>query len=176
MSLPPVLSTVVCLVVLTWPALSTASYLIQLRNGRYVVASRYWQEEHTIRFETDGGVASVAESAVLQIQTIEEPPASGLPPAAEPPPAAEQPAVPQAEGQRDRGQMSQKTLEEYRQKKEAIRSQLKATLERYREAANTPNAAAKAAIQHELTAWSQQLYDLTDEVKQMNQGRLPEGW
>ena len=181
MSLPHVLSTVVCLVVLTWPALSTASYLIQLRNGRYVVASRYWQEEHTIRFETDGGVASVAESAVLHIQTIEEPPvveppAAAPPPAAPQPAAAEQPAAPQAEGQRDRGQMSQSTLEEYRQKKEEIRSQLKATLERYREAGNTPNAAAKAAIQQEITAWSQQLYDLTDEVKQKNQGRLPEGW
>ena len=91
MSLPHVLSTVVCLVALAWPALSTASYLIQLRNGRQVVASRYWQEEHTIRFETDGGVASVAESAVLHIQTIEEPPAS------EPPPAAEQHAAPTAE-------------------------------------------------------------------------------
>ena len=95
MSLPHVLSTVVCLVALAWPALSTASYLIQLRNGRQVVASRYWQEEHTIRFETDGGVASVAESAVLHIQMIEEPPAS------EPPPAAEQHAAPTAEGQRD---------------------------------------------------------------------------
>src|SRR3989454_5730490 len=56
---------------------------------RLVVASHYWQEEHTIRFETEGGVASVAESAVLHIQTIEEPPAS------EPPPAAEQHAAPQ---------------------------------------------------------------------------------
>src|SRR2546426_8011416 len=63
MSLPHVLSTAVCLVALAWSTLSTASYLIQLRNGRQVVASRYWQEEHTIRFETDGGVASVAESA-----------------------------------------------------------------------------------------------------------------
>ena len=170
MSLPHILSTVVCLVALAWPALSTASYLIQLRNGRQVVASRYWQEEHTLRFETEGGVVSVAESAVLHIQTIEELPAS------EPPPAAEQHAAPAVEGPRDQGQMSQRTLEEYRQKKEEIRSQLKATLERYREASNTPDAKAKATIQQEITAWSQQLYDLTDEVKQMNQGHLPEGW
>ena len=175
MSLPHILSTVVCLVALAWPALSTASYLIQLRNGRQVVASRYWQEEHTIRFETDGGVASVAESAVLHIQTIEDLPAEAAP-ASEPPPAAEQQAAPPAEGQRDRGQTSQLTLEKYRQKKEEIRSQLKATLERYREASNTPDAKAKATIQQEITAWSQQLYDLTDEVKQMNQGHLPEGW
>ena len=170
MSLPHVLSTVVCLVTLAWPALSTASYLIQLRNGRQVVASRYWQEEHTIRFETDGGVASVAESAVLHIQPLEELPAS------EPPPAAEQPAAPTVEGQRDQGQMSQLALEEYRQKKEEIRSQLKTTLERYREASNTHNTEAKATIQQEIAAWSKQLYDLADEVKQMNQGRLPEGW
>ena len=170
MALPHVLFTVVCLVALAWPALSTASYLIQLRNGRQVVVSRYWQEEHTIRFETEGGVASVAESAVLHIQTIEEPPAS------EPPPAAEQHAAPTAEGQRDQGQMSPLALETYRHKKEEIRSQLKATLERYREAASTHNAEAKATIQQEIAAWSKQLYDLTDEVTQMNQGRLPEGW
>lgn len=170
MSLPHVLSTVVCLVALAWPALSTASYLIQLRNGRQVVASRYWQEEHTIWFETDGGVASVAESAVLHIQTIEEPSAS------EPPPAAERQAAPQAEDQRDRGQMSPLALETYRQKKEEIKAQLDATIERYREASNTHNAEAKATIQREITAWSKQLYDLAEEVKQMNQGRLPEGW
>src|SRR5262245_36183992 len=61
MSLPHVLSTVVCLVALAWPALGAASYLIELRNGRHVVASRYWQEDHSIRFETEGGVASVAK-------------------------------------------------------------------------------------------------------------------
>ena len=170
MPLPYVLSTVVCLVALAWPALSTSSYLIELRNGRHVVASRYWQEDHTIRFETEGGVASVAESAVLRIQTIEEPPAS------EPPPAAEQPAAPTVAGQQDGGQMSQRALEKYRQKKEEIKAQLDATIERYREASNTHNAEAKATIQQEITAWSKQLFDLTDEVKQMNQGRLPEGW
>ena len=72
--------------------------------------------------------------------------------------------------------MSPLALETYRDKKEEIRSQLKATLERYREASNTHNAEAKATIQQEIAAWSKQLYDLTNEVNQMNQGRLPEGW
>src|SRR5215470_16293560 len=76
MSVSQVLSTVICLVALVWPGLSAASYLIELRNGRDVATSQYWQEGHTIMFSTTGGVGGVPESAVLRIQTVEDPPAS----------------------------------------------------------------------------------------------------
>ena len=49
-------------------------------------------------------------------------------------------------------------------------------VERYREASGTHNNEEKIKIQREITAWSKKIFDLTDEVKQKNQGRLPEGW
>src|ERR1043166_102539 len=83
MSMPQILSTVICLVALVWPGLSAASYLIQLRNGRQVATSQYWKEGQTIKFYTAGGVGGVPENAVLRIQTVEDPPESELAGAAE---------------------------------------------------------------------------------------------
>jgi hypothetical protein len=198
MSVPHVLSTVICVVALVWPGLSAASYLIQLRNGRQVATSQYWKEGHTIMFSIAGGVGGVPESAVLHIQTVEDPPASDLAHAATPqvmpqakpqgapqaeqqgaPPGplqTEQHAPPQAEVPPEGGKLSKRELEAYWQKKEEIKSQLDLAVERYREVSSAHSPEEKATIQREITAWSKQLFDLRDEVKQKNQGRLPEGW
>jgi len=190
MSVPHVLSTVICVVALVWPGLSAASYLIQLRNGRQVATSQYWKEGHTIMFSTAGGVGGVPESAVLHILTVEDPPESDLAHAAAPQvmpqakpqaapqlvPQAEQQDVPQAEGPREGGKLSQRELEAYWHKKEELKSQLDVAVERYREVSSAQSPEEKATLQREITAWSKQLFDLRDEVKQKNQGRLPEGW
>jgi hypothetical protein len=202
MSVPHVLSTVICVVALVWPGLSTASYRIQLRNGRHIATSQYWKEGHTIMFATAGGVGGVPESAVLHIQTVEDSPASDLAGAAEPqgappaerkgvpqaeqtaplhaeqtaPPHAEQTTPPHAAVQGEGGKPSTLDLEAYWHKKEEIKSQLDMAIERYRDASSAHSPEEKAKIQREITAWSKQLFDLRDEVKQKNQGRLPEGW
>jgi len=178
MSVPHRLSTVLCLVALIWPGLSTAAYLIQLRNGRHVATSQYWKEGHTIMFATAGGVGGVPESAVLQIQTVEDPPESDLTGAAEPHtmPQAAQPAPPPAAVQGNGKTAPPLDLEAYRHQKDEILSQLDRALERYRDASGPEHKEEKAQIQREITTWSQQLFDLRDEVKQKNQGRLPEGW
>jgi len=186
MSVPHRLSTVLCLVALVWPGLSAAAYLIQLRNGRHIATSQYWKEGHTILFATAGGVGGVPESAVLRIQTVEDPHESDLAGAAEqhampqaeqptPPPTAPHGAPPAAV-QGDGEKAPQLDLEAYRHKKDEILSQLDGALERYRDASGPEHKEEKAQIQREITTWSQQLFDLRDEVKQKNQGRLPEGW
>jgi len=176
--MPQVLITLVCLVTLAQPSLSAAAYLIQLRNGRQVMTSYYWQQEHTIMFYTAGGVAGVAESAVLRIQAVEDPPEADLPQAAEQQAAdtAQQQAADTAEAPRERPQTPPFDLEAARHKKEELKAQLDTTLERYRAASSAHDRDAKTKLQAELTAWSKQIFDLTEEVKQRHQGRLPEGW
>jgi hypothetical protein len=145
-------------------------------------------------FYTAGGVGGVPESAVLRIQTVEDPPASDLAGAAEQQvgpqaeqhatsqakqqvaPQVEQKALSQAEVRPDGGKTSKLDLEAYWKKKEEIKSQLDLAVERYREVSSAHDPDEKAKIQREITAWSKQLFDLRDEVKQKNQGRLPEGW
>lgn len=170
MSVPQILSTVVCLIALAWPGLSAASYRIELRNGRHVVTSQYWKQGSTIMFYTDGGVAGVAESAVLRIQTVDDPTEPDLSR------AAERKAVHNTNVQQERERTRALDLEAYRQKKEEMKAQIDMAIERYREASSTHNNEEKAKIQREITAWSKKIFDLTDEVKQMNHGRLPEGW
>jgi len=195
MSLPQVLSTAICLVALVWPGLSAASYLIQLRNGRQVTTLQYWKEGQNIMFYSGGGVAGVPESAVLRIQTVEDPPESAMagtaeqkvtpqaerqmPPQAErqiPARQVEQKATPPAEAQRDAEKTFKLDLAAYQQKKEEIKSQLDLAVERFREASGPGNTEEKEKIQQEITAWSKKLFDLRDEVKQKYKGRLPEGW
>jgi hypothetical protein len=202
MSVPHVLATVLCVGTLVWHGLSAASYRIQLRNGRYLMTAQYWKEGSTIMFATAGGVGGVPESAVLHIQPVADPPASELVGAAEPQsaphteqqgaPHAERHGVPQAEptasppaaphaptpveGQREGGQPSTLDLEAYWRKKEELKAQLDLAVERYRDVSSAQNPEEKAQIQREITAWSKQLFALRDEVKQKNQGRLPEGW
>ena len=197
-----VLSIVICVVALVWPSLSAASYLIQLRNGRHVATSQYWKEGQTIMFAIAGGVGGVPESAVLRIQTVEDPPASDLAGTAEPKgvPQAEPKRVPQAEPKevpqaeptaprqaaptapppaevpREGGTLSKGELEAYWHKKEELKAQLDGAVERYRDVSSAQSPEEKATIQREITAWSKQLFDLRDEVKQKNQGRFPEGW
>jgi hypothetical protein len=137
-------------------------------------------------FYTAGGVGGVPESAVLRIQTVEDPPESDLAGVAEQKatpqveqqvaPQAEQKAPPQAKVQRDGEKTFKLDLEAYRQKKEEIQVQLNTALERYREASGPENKEEKAKIQQEITAWSKQLFNLRDEMKQKYQKRLPEGW
>lgn len=170
MSVPQILSTVACLIALAWPGFSAASYRIELRNGRHVVTSQYWKQGSTIMFYTDGGVAGVAESTVLRIQAVDDPTEPDLSR------AAERKAAYSAAIQREKEQTRKMDVEAYRQKKEAMKAQIDTALERYREASSTHNNEEKTRIQREITAWSKQLFDLTDEVKQMNHGRLPEGW
>ena len=170
MSVPQVLSTILCLVALVWPGLSAASYLIELRNGRHVTTSQYWKEGHSLMFSTAGGVGGVPESAVLRIQTVEDAPESDLAG------AAEQKAPPHAEVQRDGAKTFTLDLEAYRQQKDEIKAQLNTALERYREASGPEKQEEKAKIQQEITAQSKQLFDLRDAVKQKYQGLLPKEW
>lgn len=202
MSVSHVLATVLCVVALVWPGLSAASYRIQLRNGRYIVTSQYWQEGQSIMFATAGGVGGVPASAVRHIETVEDPPATdvvgateqtgtphaarvGAPQAAQTVPLpAEQHARPPGEVTvpsaaavpGEGGKLSQRDLETYWHKKEALKAQLDLAVERYREASSARSPEEKATIQREITAWSKQLFELRDEVKQKNQGHLPEGW
>jgi hypothetical protein len=145
-------------------------------------------------FSIAGGVGGVPESAVLHILTVEDPPASDLAHAAAPQvmpqvapqvmpqvapqvvPQAEQHAPPQAEVPPEGGKLSTRELEAYGHKKEELKSQLDLAVERYREVSSAQSPEEKATLQREITAWSKQLFDLRDEVKQKNQGRLPEGW
>src|SRR4029450_5274253 len=87
----------------------------------------------------------------------------------------EQPAPPQTEVPQGGGMLPQRELEAYGHKKEELKSQLDGAVERYREVSSAQSPEEKATLQREITAWSKQLFDLRDEVKQKNQGRLPEG-
>ncbi len=60
-------SIVICLFFL-FPAISSASYIILLKNGGQFVTSKYWQEEDEIKFYVGGAVMGIEKDAVLDIK------------------------------------------------------------------------------------------------------------
>jgi len=186
MSMKHLLTLVVCGGALMSPLPSAADYVIHLKNGRHIVTSDYWKREQTILFYVRGGIAGIKESAVRNI--VEQDVARGR--EVEPQEAVKsleaskatklsvetvQSAEP-AKPEKQPGHAPKRSLEDYKKQQEAIKSQIDTTLEKYREASSKQDEQAKHNIMQEISGLSKQVFAITDEVKQQNQGRLPEGW
>ena len=67
-------------------------------------------------------------------------------------------------------------LNAYKNKKKQMTAELDTLLERQREAAGRGDNEAKEKIMEEIRNTSGQIYKITDEVKEKNKGKLPDGW
>ena len=64
-------SAITILLLLLIPTLSSASYLIRLKNGRQVATPTYWFEGSRIFFYTAGGTAGMERTEIDRIETLE---------------------------------------------------------------------------------------------------------
>jgi len=58
---------------LIYPDSSQAAYLIQLKNGREFITSRYWVEGNQVMFHTNGGVFGIAKELIRKIEQSDRP-------------------------------------------------------------------------------------------------------
>ena len=167
---------------LLWAPVSDASYLILLKNAGRVVTSMYWLEGDMIYFYCAGGIAGMERRVIVRIETlktedgeyIDKTPAKAakkeLPPL---PPAAEKAKGPEKPPEAKEEKVD---LKAYKDKKAQMTVELDALLEKQREAAGRGDNEAKEKIMGEIRNASTQIYKLTDEVKEKNKGKLPDGW
>jgi hypothetical protein len=164
------------------PDLSTADYLIRLKNGRQVRTPAYWSEGTEIFFYTAGGIVGMDRSEIFKVESTEAEdrlntvviskskdektlPAASLPKEK----LQEQPPPPQISKE-------QIDLKQYTGEKNRMMVELDSLMDELRAATSSKDKEAKEKIREKIREKSGQIYQLTDEVTKKNQGKLPEGW
>lgn len=172
-----VVPVIAIIIILVCPLLSFADYVIHLNSGRQFKTDRYWEEGGEIKFHFKQGVLGVSKSAVASIEELSaEVPASDEVPAAEAPNETEAAAKKEGDEKPDKKIEEKKPLDEYYKKMKVLKAQLNESLKRLREATRNKDKAAKQKARDDMRKFSREIYKLTDEVKQVNNGVLPEDW
>jgi hypothetical protein len=183
-----ILSVLILISVFSFPLLSYASYIIHLKGGGQYITTKYWEEDGQINFFVSGGTMGIDKDTVRKIEksnlapdeddTMNKPekvspqvdriPENTIKGNALPPGSA-------AKG----GKESQKekiNIQDYKKKKDQMTVELEGLIEKVKEANSLKDNEAKQKAQEEMRKVSSEIYKLTDEVTEKNEGKLPEGW
>lgn len=159
------------------PALGDASYVIHLKNGGRLVTPQYWEEDGYVKLSVAGGVMGIETDTVLKIEELPIDPNRVAPiRVSEQPPRLAKPDRETAGKGEKTNRMDKVVIEDHKKKKDRMTVELEGLLEELREATRRKDNGAKERIKREIRAKSGQIYKLTDEATEKNQGRLPEGW
>jgi hypothetical protein len=183
-----ILSVLILISVFAFPLLSYASYIIHLKGGGQYITTKYWEEDDQIKFFVSGGTMGIDKDAVRKIEKsnlapdeddamnkpekvspqVDRTPENTIKGNALPPGSA-------AKG----GKESQKekiNIQDYKKKKDQMTVELEGLIEKVKEANSLKDNEAKQKAQEEMRKVSSEIYKLTDEVTEKNEGKLPEGW
>jgi hypothetical protein len=160
-----------------YPSICLSSYLIELKNGSTFITNHYWAEGQQIKFYYRGGVVGIPKNFVKAIRksdiaykeeidskktrTDPESKING------------KSGITTTEKKENNGTVD---LKYYIEKKIAMTAELNESLERLQEATRNKDPEAKNKARDGMRKISTKIYDLTDELKEKNNGKLPEGW
>ncbi len=156
------------------PASGNASYRILLKNGGEFKTTRYWKEGSQIRFDVYGGVAGIQKDSVRKIEKVVAPATTVY---------AKQPIDQKAahgsldkEGLGNEKKQEKVDIAQYLEKKDRLTDELARAIENVRKAVSGREPEAKKRAEGEMRRLSGEITALTEEVKEKNDGKLPEGW
>ena len=186
-----ILSLIILLLFLV-PALGNASYLIRLKNGGQLFTSAYWFEDRMILFYCPGGIAGMERREIDRIErddtydnlgTVGRDIEKKAPP---PPPKTEKPQEPgkspvEAEQKAEEILSPQKPREKidlkaYQDKMARLKADLNKTLARIRKATTNKDLGAKDEATADNRKISAEMWKLTEELQEKNNGKLPDDW
>jgi len=166
----------------TYPSIGLATYLVQLTNGNQFITSGYWEDGRQIRFYSGGGAVAVAKASVSTIKEMDIAMESqtdvrsiiSSPRAPEMLPEQDAPGRETSAGTKSADPII--SMDTYKEKKRLLQAELDRALEGFREASGHGNPEAKKKAIRDITEASGQMIKLTDEVKEKNNGVLPDWW
>ena len=160
-----------------------ADYVIKMKNGRTVETAKYWEEKGEVKFDWDGGVASLPKKNVVSILWVEEksPDRTRRPsqPAAQPkeiPAEPPKPAVQKVETPSSAGGSQEIDAEQYKKEKAYYTKQFEAAYQRYLDATSRRDAEAKQKAWEEFNNYGGQVVKMETEVRKKNNGQVPAWW
>jgi len=159
--------------VLAFPATGDAAYLIRLKDGGEFKTLRYWSEGDQIKFYVYDGVVGIQKDSIRKIEktTSENIPYEKL-----------QRHQKAAEISPETNDGKNQKIEEkiditfYKEKKLRLAAELASALDRLREATKGRDSETKERAKLEMRRISDEIYALTEEVKEKNNGEVLEGW
>jgi len=165
-----------------YPSDCPAWYLVQLTNGNQFITNGYWEDGAQIKFYSGGGAVAVSKAAVRQIRETDMPVTGPIdrrtiilsPKAPHRVPEEDGPAEKTSGGMKKAGATA--TLDDYREKKRLLQAELDNALAGFRLASGQGKAEAKKKALREITEASGKMLRLTEEVKERNNGVLPDWW
>jgi hypothetical protein len=170
---------IACLFILMFVFSQTSSlyadFQILLKNGGKIMTSHYWYEKNEIRFYYLGGVVGIEKNAVRKIERaaidldgiyeVKKPEKR----ATETEPKAEKTLSPQIPPVTI-------DLKAYQDKMAKLKADINKTLTRIRKADTSKDLNAKDEATADNRKISAEMWKLTEELKEKNNGKLPADW
>jgi len=160
---------VIFIALVAYPFLCFSAYMIHLKNGQSFQTDRYWEDGGEIKFHRYGGVVGIKKDLVREIEEVDLP---------EDKKAVKDKPIQPAEGAEKKEKKAEdaKPIHEYWAQKKALKVKLDEALKRLREATNRKDTTGKKQARKDMRKLSKEIYKLTDKVKEMNNGKLPDYW
>ena len=183
-----ILSAFILISVLAFPLLSYASYIIHLKGGGQYITTKYWEEDDQIKFFVSGGTMGIDKDTVRKIEKSnlapDEDDARNKPEKISPQvdrtteTTIKGNALPPGSAAKEakESQKEKINIQDYKKKKDQMTIELEGLIEKVKEANSLKDNEAKQKAQEEMRKVSGEIYKLTDEVTEKNEGKLPEGW
>ena len=153
-----------------------AGFAIQLKNGRILPTTEFWEEKGVIKFYWESGIATIPKEIIRSIGFIKDVPAMTAPnpkeSIAEPVPIpAKEEKTPVARAEKDK-------IDEgyYKKQKAQVTEKFEQAHERYLEASSRRDGEAKKKAWEEFNQHASQVSALEEELKKKNNGVLPVWW
>ena len=157
------------------PAVGDASYIIHLKNGGRLSTPHYWEENHILKFYIVGGVMGIEKKTVRK---IEKRAVEAVKPYEVKAPD-KRPAEAEPEAQKALSPQKPPVkidLKAYQDKMASLKAEVNKTLTRIRKAAIGKDPVAKDEATADNRRISDEMWKLTEELKEKNDGKLPADW
>ena len=158
-------------------------YVIKLKNGRTVETAKCWEEKGELKFQWQGGVASLPKKNILSINWVEkkfsdraarqeQTPAAPKPVAVDSPPPApkkvEAPAPVEAK--------EEVNAAAYKKQKAYYTQQFEDAYQRYLEATSRRDPEAKKKAWDEFNKYGGEVVKMETDLRKKNNGEVPAWW
>lgn len=161
--------------VLVIPAVSPAAYLIQLKNGGEFATPQYWMEGQEIRFYIGTGIMGLEKGLIAKIEKFESEEIDSAF-IVTPPPQPIKPTLAPAASVETKSADKKIDLKAYQDKMAKLKVDLNRTLTRIKKATTRNDLIEKEAAMADNRRISAEMWQLTDELKSKNKGKLPADW
>jgi len=165
----------------SFPLFSHASYIIHLKEGGQLITSQYWEENGQIKFFVSGGMMGIDKNTVRKIEKSNID-ASGYYESNKPDKISPQvDQTPENEIKKDalpdtNVKKEKVDLKAYQNKMAKLKSDINKTLTRIKKADTSNDQNAKEEATEDNKKISAEMWQLTDELKKKNNGKLPDDW